>query len=195
MTHRRFTREQCSRGGIHRARKIRAAHRITRSGRSSKAGIPVSSTSRTQTTRSLISPLDPTDLACFRSTAKADLVGRRPSLDNPRDPRTRKVEIQDYRVDIDGLQPTLATQRQQHVRDIERPRPEWGISGRLFQVQRDAPPTRCQCSSCHIPFVLAVGVCTRRSQTRQRVAYLHRYLIAEIDRLGPSMVSIVLDLD
>ena len=34
----------------------------TRSGRSSKAGIPVSSTSRTQTTRSMISPLDPTDL-------------------------------------------------------------------------------------------------------------------------------------
>ena len=35
---------------------------MTRSGRSSKAGIPVSSTSRTQTTRSMISPLDPTDI-------------------------------------------------------------------------------------------------------------------------------------
>ena len=86
----------------------------------------------------------------------------------------------------------LATQFRHNVRDIEGLRTKPRSHVRLFQMQCDPPPALCQRLSCERPFVVTVGVCAGRRQTRQRVAYLARHLVAGLDPLLSRMSPIVL---
>ena len=117
------------------------------------------------------------------------------SLDGPRYAGIPMCHIRDHRMGINGLQSALAAQLRHDVRNVERPRPEPRLHVRLFQVQCNPPPALRQCSSCQRLFVIAVGICACRRQAGQRVAYLARHLVAEIDRLHPWMLPVVLDFD
>ena len=83
----------------------------------------------------------------------------------------------------------------QYVRDTRLSPPKSRSRVRLFQVKCHSPSTPLQGSSCEHLFVTTVGICARGRQACQRVAYLARHLIADIDQLLSRMLPIVLDFD